>query len=393
MSEKKTININPDLFKVTGGTRKKKPVDPNKAIKVKAPGIRNNKTLRGKLLKYIREQQETNYRKNAENREKNVSKPAKNPLDDFNNDFENSLNYLMSISEETDQKEKQNVKNQTLRHYPYDNPSSLLFSNSINPHLQQRPAHPAYENISVDLPPIFEGPFEPISNIPMKINQQFPKYGCLKGGNLPTYRNWRNQTQRNYGVTASNMNDRSANQTLPNIPKYGGVPGRVPDPIILPKLNPSILNNLGTVSGGGVQNINMAKSNFEKETERFKKITEMNLLAEKNKPNKMPKMKYLKQKRTLKRTYHVGKSKNTPKVSVLVSNRTIRKTVSTKSQLLKQTPIEEIRKFLLKRGFIKVGSTSPNDVLRKMYESVVMISGDVTNHNPENLMFNFFNDK
>jgi hypothetical protein len=107
----------------------------------------------------------------------------------------------------------------------------------------------------------------------------------------------------------------------------------------------------------------------------------------------MPKLKYLKQKRTLKRTYHVGKSRVFPKVAVLVSNKTIRNNITTKKQMLNQTPIEEIRKFLLKKGFIKVGSTSPNDVLRKMYESVVLISGDVTNHNPDNLLYNFFNDK
>jgi len=60
--------------------------------------------------------------------------------------------------------------------------------------------------------------------------------------------------------------------------------------------------------------------------------------------------------------------------------------------MLRQIPIQEVRKYLIKKGFIKVGTTAPNDVLRKMYESVLLICGDVQNHNPENLLYNFIND-
>jgi hypothetical protein len=95
----------------------------------------------------------------------------------------------------------------------------------------------------------------------------------------------------------------------------------------------------------------------------------------------------------VKRTYNIGKSKVLPKVSVLVSNRTLRNNVSTQSQNLKQVPIDEVKKYLMKRGFIKVGSSSPNDVLRKMYESAVLICGEVQNHNPDNLLYNFLNSK
>ena len=101
--------------------------------------------------------------------------------------------------------------------------------------------------------------------------------------------------------------------------------------------------------------------------------------------------KKLKQKKTKRRTYKIGKSKVFPKVSVLVSNRTIRNNISTKKQLLKQVPIQEVKSYLMKRGFIKVGSTAPNDVLRKMYESAIMICGEVQNHNPENLLYNYLN--
>ena len=61
-------------------------------------------------------------------------------------------------------------------------------------------------------------------------------------------------------------------------------------------------------------------------------------------------------------------------------------------QQLKMIPIHEVRSYLIKKGFIKVGSNTPNNVLRKMYESALLICGEVKNHNPDNLLYNFLND-
>lgn len=114
---------------------------------------------------------------------------------------------------------------------------------------------------------------------------------------------------------------------------------------------------------------------------------QLNQLKQNSRPKKM------KRKRTHRRTYKLGKSKHIPQVSVLVSNKTIRNNITTKSQLLKQVPMEEVKNFLVKRGLIKVGSITPNDVLRKMYETSIMVCGEIYNHNPENLLYNFMNDK
>jgi hypothetical protein len=100
-------------------------------------------------------------------------------------------------------------------------------------------------------------------------------------------------------------------------------------------------------------------------------------------------LKYVKQKKTRHRKYKVGKSQDYRKVGVLVSNRTIRKGITTKSQLMKQTPIHEIRAFLVKRGLIKVGTPAPNEVLRKMYETSQLMCGELYNHNTDILLHNF----
>jgi hypothetical protein len=71
------------------------------------------------------------------------------------------------------------------------------------------------------------------------------------------------------------------------------------------------------------------------------------------------------QQRTVRRTYHVGKNKS--QVSVLVSNKTLRNRVTAKTHEIRQKSIEDVKRFLIQKGFVRVGTTAPNDVLRKMY--------------------------
>ena len=96
-----------------------------------------------------------------------------------------------------------------------------------------------------------------------------------------------------------------------------------------------------------------------------------------------------KRKRTTLRRFQVGKPEGARKISVLVSNRTIRNQISTKSQLLRQVPIQEVRKYLIKNGYIKVGSVATNDVLRAMYNSAVMMCGEIQNKNVNILLHNY----
>lgn len=97
------------------------------------------------------------------------------------------------------------------------------------------------------------------------------------------------------------------------------------------------------------------------------------------------------QKKTLRRTFKIGKSIPQRKVSVLVSNKTLRHEISDKSLLLKQASIIDVRRHLVKHGLIKIGSIAPPDVLRKIYESS-QLCGDVKNNNPELTMFNYMNN-
>ena len=94
----------------------------------------------------------------------------------------------------------------------------------------------------------------------------------------------------------------------------------------------------------------------------------------------------------MRRTYRLGKSKKDGKIGVLISNRTIRNQISNKMKEIYQIPMGDIKKTLIKKGLIKVGSIAPNDILREMYKNVVMLCGDLENHNTENILYNYIND-
>lgn len=351
MTERKTIQINPELFKfsTTNKTRKKrdKIVDPNKPIRIKSPRKESSKATRNRLLKYIRQHQDAKY--------KHMTDPHSADAG-FESDFEDSLKYLSSIAEKTQHVVPASAiqrHNATLR-----NPSSLMY------HPMMDPVRGTGEYVNTELPDVFQSISIPSSESsstielkPMRISGEMPKYGCLKNGALPTYRMWKNQTMK-------------------------ALPPSVPAPILRPPvLAPSPASAPAPIIVAG-NRLHTAHSFGE-----FQKHREI------QKRREIPKrVRAQKQRRIMRRTYRVGKSKHYPKVAVLVSNKTLRKEITTKTQLLKQVPIEEVKKTLIKKGLIKVGSTAPNDVLRKMYESVSLVCGDIQNHNPDNLLYNYFND-
>jgi len=354
MSDKKTLTINPDLFSFSNNTTRKKrsKKDDSGGIKIKATPKKKNDTLKKKsILKMIRQHQEERY-KNLFEEDKSTTK-AKPDDSQFNKEFQEAKLFLENLTDKKEQTDK--IKNYTLKQYPNPNSNSMLF-------------RPALDTLSIIEPVVTS------NNSPVIINPvaSAPKYGCLKNGSLPTYRNYMNQTRKQ----------------LPNM-MGGGT-------IVNSPLTQSAPNNITTMPISGVTSIPVlggtseaVEKRINESLSRVKQMNQTALKLQQMKRNMRPKK--MKQKRTKRRTYKVGKSSVLPKISVLVSNKTIRNNISTKKQLLKQVNIQEIKSYLMKRGFIKVGSTAPNDVLRKMYESAIMICGEIQNHNPENLLYNYMN--
>jgi hypothetical protein len=331
----KTISINPDLFRFTNNRKSRKKIPADKQIKIRNPKSETNDPIKGirkqHLLKFIRDQQERNYNKllhgdNNLNETKSESIPNATTLNnEFNTNFDDSLKYLKDMTDKT----------------------KLLNNTSTNNHnhtFKHHTSQPVISNTSDFDHIIHTGTFENHSNSSISISQPQPKWGCLKNGSLPTYRNWKNITQRKYIPTPE------PNNAQPVIP-------------------PTSIN---------------LNDNKLPDVRQIIRDSSINAIA--------PKSRYLKQRRTVRNTYNLGKSKIYPTISVLVSNKTLRNRVMDKTQGLKQVKIDDIKRYLVKKGFIRVGTSAPNDILRKMYETTSLMCGEINNYNTDNLLYNYLND-
>lgn len=322
----KTISINPELFTLTNTKKKSRKKDisnTNNKIKVK-PGQsekQKRKHIRKQhILKFLRQQQEKNYQKLLQSENSQVKKNTSKQDETFDNDFSNSLKYLKSLSENNHQGHNYTVKTNFNK---VNRPTSTL--NGLEPIINNNSFEEVHNNESIQLKP------PQLSRVPE------PRWGCMKNGALPTFKEWKRSTQK----------------------------------VQLNENKPLLLNN-------------------EPITHKSNEIIS---LMKARKDNIQPKLRTMKQRKTIRRNYKVGKSKIFSKVSVLVSNKTIRNNIMSKTQEFKNIPINEVRRFLIKRGFIRVGSSAPNDVLRKMYETANLVCGEIENHNSDNLLYNFLNDQ
>lgn len=383
-SKLKTISINPDIFSSFGGGSNSRKKKPDKPLKIKAPVQKSDKTRKKEILQRIRANQEKQYKTLFEEKENKTD----NAQTQFNNEFDESVKFMESVVENIEKvnlnKTVKNLAPMMMNGEP-NKPQSLVFHEDPTISSISEPLNNLIDTISMPMSTPMSTPMGmpmgmpmgtpmsmpmgtpmgtpmgmPMSTpiaIPYKIPSP-PQYGCLKGGKMPTYRNY---------TMKSGMPP--AQKQIPTRP---------------------ILNSF--ISGGSAltpaPNNIVGRIRTPDEINEMKKLREIKIEDSKNKPKKIPK----KVRKITKRTFRVGRDKYKPAVGVLLPNKTIKNNVTTQTYMLKQTPIAEVRKYLLKTGFIKVGSAAPNDVLRKIYESIKLIDGDVKNHNPDNLLYNFFND-
>jgi hypothetical protein len=338
-SEKRTIKINPELFKVSekNSSRKKRSAS-NVNIKVKTNKhpIRD-KTFRKGVLRMIREniqsKQKEQYKELVEQKKSSLPKPTDNHH--FESDFGKSIQYFNNLNETSKIPQEKRSHNHTIKRAPIiNNDIENSISNILPDTFNDIPLPSPSDTTSVTL---YKPPFQFAPH---------PGYGNLKNGSLPTYRKVMNSTRRNYNTPS---------------PDSTNIPVEPEKQTILSEMKKDLI-------------------------EKKKKI-------QKKKPKEVPKLRYLKQRKIYKRTYKLGRSRIKPCIGVLISNKTIRQRISTDVLNLKQTPISEVKRFLIKKGFIKVGSLAPNDVLRQMYETANLMCGEIENHNPENLLYNYFNEK
>ena len=341
MSNIKPITINPDLFKVGGGTKEERPSH-NKTQKIST--IKNNiqpNKLKRDLLQKIKnyKQKEKNSSENVERKsiqnnsivESNTEKKGiyKN-LDttennEFQNEFMKSLNFLQQLS--------QKGRNKTMK--------------------ANRPL------INIDMPDNLKEKDDVESKLTItnKENGDVP-YGCLKNGSKPTFRQWKNYTVKNTSYKEPQ---------LVNLPAKSEPINNVENNELSNQINNEIKREVSQVINNSIhENKNQ------------------NIYS-----NPYPNNGYISTKtKTIK--YHLGKKNR--KVSILIKNAATRKKINAEHNKIKRTSVLEMKNYLRKHNLLKAGSEAPNDVIRKLYEQC-LLSGNINNTNKDNLLHNYLNDE
>ena len=400
MSNHKTIKINPELFLLT--KEKKTKQDAGQAKTKKNTTFKPN-NLKNKLLERI---------KAHKNKEANLGgSAATSSSSDFeaqSDEFNDSMAYLSSLANQSKEttargayvQNTQNAmtggKSKTLKNY--SNPS-LHVELELPEGLKESPMV-YYAPVPTNDPPMTLTP----PNTNYIVDNKVP-YGCLKGGVKPTFKTW-NKTQRQQPVVTQpslNINTSSlggsSNTTLretkmkelkekmrrkqqslevvqppPMAPAPPPISAPTPqaqpeperameiqvapamimtDPVPANQTLSPALSDVATLqTGGGSKRI----------------------------------------KKTIKRTYTLGKSKIHKKVGILIKDKHTRKRVLNAQRDIKRHGINDIKQYLRTHGLMKVGSSAPNDIIRKIYESA-MLSGEVTNQDKDILLQNFLKEK
>ena len=442
---KKTIQINPELFKIPGtGSRTRKNRGESQKDLVLTPVVSPG-TLKNKLLRRIKEHKlkEINSKLDLDKGKRtsasslSSSQTQQGQTRDYSDEFSDAMNYLSELSKKTkrDVEKQKYLNNKTVKNYSQSHPHS-----GVEMEIGGNP----YVSVSLDLPPELQEPqssknyFVPepnsgIVNLKYNADNDVP-YGCLKGGLKPSYRSW-SQTRKNYEPEEPDVLVRP-----PTPPKQrdtsvlnGGQQGHYISSLHKQPTNPSPIVNVNTglsreqrlanikqklqklqmqevVTNKANDNPEMKNmqttidviapliKNYERELEELEDLDEENISnvpdilkysAEKEREKKNASRKYI--KRTIRRKFTLGKSLKSGKVSVLLKDKKTRKNVIEAQKQLKKTSINDVRKYLRQHGIIKVGSTAPADVLRKTFESA-MLAGEVTNINKDTLLHNFLNE-
>lgn len=217
MSNNKTIQFNPVFF--SGSGKVKSPT--NKREKKEKPqvSVKPNK-MKKQLLAKIKDFQ-NNTEKAAIRNEK--TKEEEEFDQGFADEFNKSLNFLSELSKQRKQKPN---RNETLKKGKVEHAVHLQISTELPEDLKVTTAPPPPPIKITTLPkviptkakvpvPIQQAPIQqaPIQAMPLQVMttqathtmslKPTPVYSNLKGGTRPTYRQYHNKTQKNYGNEAA----------------------------------------------------------------------------------------------------------------------------------------------------------------------------------------------
>jgi hypothetical protein len=334
----KTVIINPELFKI-GKTKKNKP----------KPLI-TAKSIKQTLINRIKE-----------NRKK--INPEIKPESKLETEFQESEKFLTEILSH---------KNKTIKnHQPLNNYSGIT------------PINKNVENIL----------FKPDQQIKLnyKIDDEKP-HGCLKNGLKPCLRNYQKNQQPVKSFNEKDIVKRIVESEINKaingkiefsadlVKKYEEKPL-----VILDDVNLDI--PIETIGGTPAIPDNTP---IDIPVDTPIPLDPIEMLSEPVEPESP-----IQVVRTIKRRYTLGKNKNLEKydkIGVLMKGKKTKKNIIEYTKELRKMTNEDIKKKLRSRGFIKVGSTAPPEIVRKIFENMEL-AGDITNEDKDIHLHNLINQE
>jgi hypothetical protein len=197
---------------------------------------------------------------------------------------------------------------------------------------------------------------------PVKLSDDAP-YGCLKNGKKPTFRAYNKTIKHNIKFNNDNNNDTPHTERQTKLKELQDKHKRQ-----------AILNSDTSL-------------NNENENEH-------DLQDDNNSLNKTKHMSRTKIRRHLRKTitkkFKLGKTGDV--VGVLIKNNDTRKNIQREHGLLKNKKLSEVKKYLVEKNLIKIGSMAPPNIVRKIYEDA-MLTGELENVGKGVVLHNFLEDK
>ena len=201
---------------------------------------------------------------------------------------------------------------------------------------------------------------------PIKLSDDAP-YGCLKGGKKPTFRIY-NKTIKNN----TRFSDDESNQDSTYSERQTK----------LKELKNKHNKRASTLSQNG---------NTENKNENENENSESGDNENRN-SHSLRKTKIRRRlRKTITKKFKLGKQAGNI-VGVWIKNNDTRKNIQKEHGLLKSKQLGEVKKYLVEKNLIKIGSTAPPGVIRNIYEAS-MLSGEVENIGKGVGLHNFLEDK
>ena len=401
LNNKKTIKINPEIFKFGGKNKREKTVKNNFTIPLVSPNI-----LKNKLLKRVQD------KKNKElSAIKNTPVENQNMNEKYNNEFNESIQYLQVLSNEKKKKEenikREQLKNNLMKQTIRNKQPNLTNNLHINLELPDELKEDYYSRHIQKQPNALTS--QPSLRLSYNVDNNIP-YGCLKGGIKKTYRSYKKDMPPD-GHSHANQHHHLQSQKIPSFNKPEHLSERE---LKLHKLKEKVFNQhkfinnkINESSAGQIKTnnspeitINHTRANDTPETldnsinTKIHNNTSLNTneVDSYNNNTVSKEISTIKKKITTIRKYKLGKSKHNRTIGILLKDAQTKSKIMEDYKEIKNTNINDIKKYLHKNNLLKYGSSAPNDVTRKIYENSVL-AGEIINVNTDTIIHNMSNNK